>query len=124
MAEKYLQSLNLPVEVLSCGIATFEESELSALTKTVLENYGIFLPFHTIKQISYDMVSWADIIFVMERYQEDRILYLFPEVADKLYLLSQYAGLEEEILDPYGGSIEAYESCFMKIKESIDKIKW
>lgn len=125
MAEKYLQSLNLDIEVLSCGIAAFEGAEISALTKKVLKKFGISIPFHTIKQVSHDMVEWADIIFVMERYQEERLIALFPEVGGKIYLLGEYANLEEgEILDPYGGSIEAYESCFLKIKECIDRIKW
>lgn len=125
MAEKYLQSLNLPVEVLSCGIVALEGGELPPLTKRVLEAYFIFSTLHTIKQVSYDMVSWADIIFVMERHQEERLISLFPEIAGKVHLLSEYAGFKEpEILDPYGGSIEAYETCFVKIKECIDKIEW
>lgn len=125
MAEKYLQSLNLPVEVLSCGIAALEGCDLPPLTNKVLETFKIFSPFHTIKQVSYDIVSWADVIFVMERSQEERLINLFPEVAGKIHLLSEYAGLQEpEILDPYGGSIEAYETCFVKIRECIDKIEW
>jgi len=125
MAEKYLESLNVGVEVLSCGIAALEGYELPPLTQKVLEAQKISSPFHIIKQISRDMVEWADIIFVMERYQEERLIHLFPEAANKIHLLSEYAGFEEkEILDPYGGSIEAYETSFLKIKECIDRIEW
>ncbi len=125
IAEKYLQSLNLGLEVISCGIAALEGFDLPPLTIKVLEAQGIFSPFHTIKQISSDMAEWADMIFVMERQQEKRLISLFPEQISKIHLLGEYAGLKElEILDPFGGSIEAYETCFLKIKECIDKIEW
>ncbi|MEW6006680.1 MAG: low molecular weight protein arginine phosphatase [bacterium] len=125
MAEKYIQSLNLGVEALSCGISALEGLNLPPLTKRVLENYGIPVLFHTIKQISHDMVLWADIIFAMERYQEQRVISLFKEASGKIHLLGEYAKEEDpEIPDPFGASIEAYETCFLKIKGCIDKINW
>ncbi|MEW6680111.1 MAG: low molecular weight protein arginine phosphatase [bacterium] len=125
MAEKYIQSLNLGVETLSCGISALEGLDLPPLTKRVLENYGIPVACHVIRQISSDMVSWADIIFAMERYQEQRVISLFKEASGKIHLLSEYAKEEDpEIPDPFGGSIEAYETCFLKIKRCIDKIEW
>ncbi|MEW6103471.1 MAG: low molecular weight protein arginine phosphatase [bacterium] len=125
MAEKYLTSLNFGLEVLSCGISALEGFDLPHLTTKVLEDQGIPSSFHTIKQISHDMVLWADIIFTMEMYQKERIASLFPETSSKIHLLSEYAKEEDpEIPDPFGGSIEAYETCFLKIKRCIDKINW
>ncbi|HAW49500.1 TPA: low molecular weight protein arginine phosphatase [bacterium] len=126
LAQRYLESLNLGLEVTSCGIAAIEgHNNLPYFTEKVLEKQGLSAKLHFTKQVSGDLVKWADIIFVMEEYQAQRLVYLFPEVEGKVHLLAEYVGMDEkEILDPFGASYEAYETCFLKIKECIDKIEW
>jgi protein-tyrosine phosphatase len=122
MAEKYLAHRSPHIDVASAGIAALEGAEIPHLTEEVLNREGISASLHLIKQVSKDMMEWADIVFTMEHYQKERLIELYPEEREKVHLLGEYAGYGYEIPDPYGSSIEAYETCFSKIKECVDKI--
>ena len=61
----------------------------------------------------------------MERLHEKRILELAPEVKNRLFLLKEFAKIDDnnfDIADPIGKSIEFYENTFAIIKEAVERI--
>jgi len=42
---------------------------------------------HARKRITEELIEWAEIIFVMERYHEESLLYLSPEAEGKIVVL-------------------------------------
>lgn len=123
MAELYLKKAAPWVDVISCGLSPVLGMEVPKIVEDILNKEGLSAAAHLVKEVSEDVVNWADTILVMESYQKERLKLLYPSAKEKIYLLTEYANLSPaDIHDPFGGSREAYETGFAKIKECIDKL--
>ena len=130
MAEAYLKKLlekqkRTDVEVISAGIMILGGSGASTETREVLRNEGIDVGTHHSQRVTKEMVDRSDIILVMEAMHEDRVLQLAPEARNRLFLLKEFAKMNDsnlDISDPAGGSWEFYESTFQTIKDAVERI--
>ncbi|MBU4346835.1 MAG: threonylcarbamoyl-AMP synthase [Candidatus Omnitrophica bacterium] len=113
------------IEVLSAGIMMLDGLGASEQTEKILEREGIDVSMHHSQGVSQKMIKEADIILVMERSQEARILEISPEVKNRLFLLKEFAKIRDndlDIADPIGKSAEFYEQVFGIIKEAVEKV--
>ncbi|MDD5409707.1 MAG: L-threonylcarbamoyladenylate synthase [Candidatus Omnitrophica bacterium] len=130
MAEAYLKKLlekqkRNDVEVISAGIMILAGLGASAETREVLKNEGIDVSGHRSQRLTKEMVDRSDIILVMEAMHEKRVLQLAPEAKNRLFLLKEFARMDDndlDILDPIGGSPEFYEKTFHTIKDAVERI--
>ena len=130
MAEAYLKKLlekqkRNDVEVISAGIMILAGLGASTETREVLKNEGIDVGSHRSQRVTKEMVGRSDIILVMESMHENRILQLAPEVGNRLFLLKEFAKMDDsnlDIVDPIGGSLEFYENTFHTIKDAVERI--
>jgi len=130
MAEAYLKKLlnqagRSDVEVSSAGVMALDASGASALTKEVLKKEGINVNNHYAHNVTLDEARKADLILVMEDIHEEKILQLFPEIKNRLFLLKEFAKISDSnlnIVDPAGGSLVFYEDTFNIIKDSVERI--
>ena len=87
---------------------------------------GLDISLHRSRHIDRDLADWADVILVMEHEHKHYVLERFPHARQKVHLLTEFAGEEGEVADPFGSGIEAYGQCASRIasllKESIAKI--
>jgi protein-tyrosine-phosphatase len=61
----------------------------------------------------------------MEDIHQHKILELAPEAGNRLFLLKEFAKINDgslNILDPMGNSLEFYEDVFVTIKEAVERI--
>jgi len=129
MAEAYLKKLlekqkRTDVEVISAGIMV---AGLGASTETqeVLKIEGIDVASHRSQRVTKEMVDRSDIILAMEAMHESRILQFAPEVENRLFLLKEFAKMDDnnlDINDPAGGSREFYEDTFQTIKDAVERM--
>ena len=49
------------------------------------------------------------------------LLRQFPEMSDKIVTLGEWAGTNEDVADPFGGTQEEYDACAAQIKELLTK---
>jgi len=126
LLEKRLRDLGRPdIEVLSAGVMKAAGLGATEETKALLKAEGIDASGHRSQQITREMVKKSDIILVMERLHEERILQLFPEVKNRLFLLKEFAKIRDDsldIADPIGRQMEFYQNTFVTIKEAIERI--
>ncbi len=126
LLKKKLQELNRQdVEVSSSGI--MQSGGLSASYETVelLRREGIDMSAHRSRPTSVDMLNKADLILVMEKIHEDRILQSAPWVSKRLFLLKEFARVDNgnlDIPDPMGRPAEFYARTLEVIKEAVDKV--
>jgi protein-tyrosine phosphatase len=60
-------------------------------------------------------------ILVMEWRQRRRMLKLYPQARQKVFLLRQfYDQSVREVADPYSGTLEDFQTCFSMIKQACD----
>ena len=117
MAEYYFNSKNLVgITAESCGLRAEPGGFMSANAKKVLESNGILANGHISRQIDAKLAKEADIIYGITKHHEARLKEEFPDFKEKI------SSMPEDVGDPYGGSLEAYEECFGKIKKSVDII--
>jgi protein-tyrosine-phosphatase len=71
------------------------------------------------------MIKKSDIILVMEKMHEEKILAMVPEAKTKLFLLKEFAKIEDGLLDiqdPIGRLLEFHEYTFSIIKQAVERI--
>jgi len=112
------------VKVSSAGIAALLSYGIYGVLEKVLKEEGIDVTNHKPTQVTSDMVRDADLILVMERRQKEAILEMAPEVANRMFLLKEFAGEKEnlDIPDPIGQPEEVYRKRLEEIKEYLLKI--
>lgn len=126
MAEALLRTkvefLGLPIEVRSAGIFALDGDRASRGAVEVMKNIKS-LGSHRASTLDLELMKWADLILVMTQSQLFRILEIYPESTDKVYLLKSYALDQDiDIEDPYGGPVSLYKRVRDELNEAIDSI--
>ncbi|MBC7353179.1 MAG: hypothetical protein H5U08_12530, partial [Thermogutta sp.] len=82
----------------------------------VLKQRGINLEGHMSQQLTDSLVRDADRIFTMTRALKEAILARWPDTADRIDCLDPRG---QDIADPFGGPLQAYEACAKLIEEAL-----
>lgn len=135
--EKRLKQENRDdIEVLSAGILGISNLGVSPQTQQVLQREDIDVEGHRSRKIDSLMIGKTDIVLVMEKMHEEKILELVPQAKTKLFLLKEFvcfrandfgpaAGVKDaslDIEDPIGRPVEFHEYVFSTIKEAINRV--
>jgi tRNA threonylcarbamoyl adenosine modification protein (Sua5/YciO/YrdC/YwlC family) len=113
------------IEVLSASIMMFDGLGPTEPTKELLIREGIDILSHRSQRVTKEMIKRSDIILVMEKFHAERILQLVPEAKNRLFLLKEFAKMNDnslDIPDPIAKSIDFYEQIFGIIKEAIERM--
>lgn len=108
--------------VSSAGIYAYEGDPANTMAVDVLKNeFGINLSSHRSRILDIDDVRQAWLILVMTEHHKNMILNVYPESADKIYTLKDYAQMEgdPDISDPYGGDYDMYKECAYEIESVL-----
>ncbi|MDD4938902.1 MAG: L-threonylcarbamoyladenylate synthase [Candidatus Omnitrophica bacterium] len=127
LLEKALKEKNRgDVEVLSAGIMMLEGLGATDEVRALLEQEGIDVSGHRSKRVTRNMVRSSDLILVMEKLHERRILEMAPEAKNRVFLLKEFAKIDTgnglDIPDPIGRPYEFYAQTLNVIKEAIERI--
>jgi protein-tyrosine phosphatase len=57
----------------------------------------------------------------MERSHKEALSVEFPDLAKRIYLLSEMAGATHDVHDPYGGSIADYRDTARELESLLEK---
>jgi tRNA threonylcarbamoyl adenosine modification protein (Sua5/YciO/YrdC/YwlC family) len=114
------------IEVLSAGLMMMGGLSATEETKKILEEEEkIDVSGHRSQRITQDMVRKADLILVMEKLHEQRILEFAPDVKNRLFLLKEFAKINNnnfDIVDPIAKSMDFYMQTFSIIKEAVERV--
>ncbi|ASV68009.1 low molecular weight protein arginine phosphatase [Cytobacillus sp. FSL W7-1323] len=124
MAEAILRHIDIPdVKVKSAGIFASQGGPASAYTSQVLKEEGISIN-HQSAQLNEELIQWATHILVMTNGHKHAILSHFPNAMGKVFLIKEFAydGKQEDIIDPFGGTLQQYKETYNELHGSIKKI--
>jgi glycine hydroxymethyltransferase len=109
------------LRVLSAGVSTYSGQPPSAHAVEVLAELGVDISQHRSRPLSEKLVDEADWIIAMTRSHLDSIIYLFPRVAEKVYLLREFepGASSLDVADPIGMGLEAYRSAREIIRNGL-----
>src|SRR5256714_199083 len=110
-------------KVLSAGVGAVEGLAPSEYAVKALRELGIDISRQRSRMLSGEIVNQADYIFGMTHSHVDAITMLYPQAAEKTFLLREFDetldSYENDISDPIGGSYEVYRACRDQIEQGI-----
>ena len=110
-------------EVLSRGILVSFPEPLNQKTEAVMISNGIEVTDFSSQQFSDEDVDEDTIIFTMEETQRQKLMDTYESATEEnTFVVSEFAGDELEIMDPYGGTLQTYGICFESLKATLEKV--
>lgn len=122
MAEAIFNSLNNieGVSAASAGVNAVSGSITSRNSAAVvMENLNVDIKSRKAVQLTSELIAEADLILTMTSYISSIIKRSYEECSNKVFPLCEYVDVQGDITDPYGGSMEIYNSTFNELKEYI-----
>lgn len=105
-------------EAESAGIYA-DGSSVSKNTATVLSEIGIDVTGKMSRQINRNMISSADLILTMSPAHKSVLSSL---CGDKIYTINEFADVQGEVPDPFGGDVSVYRDCRDLIFDLVKKV--
>ena len=109
--------------VLSAGLGAVDGQPPSTFAIQAMRELGIDISQQRSRMLTAEVVRQADFIFGMTHNHVDTVTLLYPQVADKTFLLREFDETldpyEKDISDPIGGSYEVYINCRDQIEQGI-----
>ncbi len=111
------------VKVMSAGVGAVDGQLASDHAVRALREIGLDISQHRSSHLTAKMVAEAEYIFGMTHSHVDAITLLYPQAAEKTFLLREFDdtldAYENDISDPIGGSLEVYRNCRDQIEQGI-----
>lgn len=109
--------------VMSAGLGAMDGQPPSAHAVDAVKELGIDIAGQRSRMLTPELVAQADYIFGMTHSHVDTVLLLYPQAAEKTFLLREFDDtldpFEKDISDPIGGSYEIYVNCRDQIEQGI-----
>ena len=109
------------VDVSSVGTGAWEGEPASEYSVEVAARDGIDLKAHRSRRATPALLRQADLVLVMERSHLEAVRNLGAD-SGRTFVISEWPVPGEPDLtvsDPFGGSIEAYEECWRRIRRHV-----
>ncbi len=104
----------------SAGTWALEEQGASGHVLTVMAERGLDLSRHRARTVTRGMLAEADVVIVMTRNHREALAAEFPGFRRKIHLMSELAGKQYDIADPYGSKLSDYATCAGELERLID----
>ncbi|MCU6761850.1 Low molecular weight protein-tyrosine-phosphatase wzb [uncultured Roseburia sp.] len=115
------QLLSHPVQIDARGLVVLFPEPLNQKAEAVMISNGIKLENYRSSQLEGEDFSEETLILAMDSEIREKLLTLFPDAVN-VYVLSEAAGDELEVMDPYGGDLMTYGLCFESMGRTIKKL--
>jgi glycine hydroxymethyltransferase len=110
-------------KVLSAGVGAVDGLPPSEYAVRALRELGIDISKQRSRMLTAELVNDADYVFGMTHSHVDAITLLYPQAAEKTFLLREFdetlESYENDISDPIGGSYDVYLNCRDQIEQGI-----
>ena len=132
MAEGLLRKMaadsGLSLEVLSAGLAAFPGVPVAPEAVEAGKEKGFDLTGHQSQPLSKPLVLDSDLILTMTLKHKEMITKKMPDLAAKVFTLSELAGQgTADVEDPVGQPLDAYRKALDQVegylRRSLDRLK-
>ncbi len=106
------------VEVASAGVAACVGKPPPEPVISLMDTRGLDVSGHRARQLSIELASPCDLILVMEVAQQRFIENYWHDLKGRVRRLGEWR--DEDVLDPFGQSDEAYATCLSRIEACLD----
>ena len=85
-------------------------------TIKVVRERGVRLEDHLSRPLTGEMLTEFNLILVMEKNHKEALRMAFPELAPRIYLLTEMVDRYEDIVDPIGGTQADFEETASEVE--------
>ncbi|MGN0349388.1 MAG: phosphotyrosine protein phosphatase [Roseburia sp.] len=115
--------LKRPVEILPRGLVVLFPEPLNQKAEAVMISNGINLEGYTSTPLTEEDFTEDTLVLTMERTQLCKILEKYENAnPENVFVLTELVGEELEIINPYGGTLQAYGLCYETLKKTVRKL--
>jgi protein-tyrosine phosphatase len=107
------------VQVRSVGIAASAGAPASNHAIFVAEEWGTSLREHRSRPVDDKILSTTHLLLGMTRSHCSALRGLIGSDGPELMTLAELAGVDEEVRDPFGGSLDDYQATFEQLTRLI-----
>lgn len=125
MAAGILAEYNLKrqIEIDARGLVSLFPEPMNQKAEAVMISNGINMEGFASTQLSENDFTEDTLVLVMERAHLDKVLGTYKNAnQEHTHVLTELVGDELEIIDPYGGTLQAYGLCYETLRKSILKL--
>lgn len=122
MAEVIFKNLSydMELEVRSRGIVVLFPEPSNPKAELVLKNHNMDLDEHMTTQLSKEDIDNKTLVLTMTEAQKVKVIEEYG-FEGQVYSIKQFVDEEGDVIDPYGGDLMDYESCFGELSRLIKK---
>ena len=120
MAEAILQQIFLLEDILitSKGLVVLFPEPINPKAEAVLVSHSLSMKDHVSEQLTEDDFDDRTLILTMNESQRDQLLK-DHEHAKNVFSIASYIQADEDIHDPYGGSLADYNHVYEELKAYV-----
>jgi len=113
------------VAIASAGVAATDGSPATESAVAAGQRHGLDVGAHRAQRASAELLEQADLVLALDVAELEAVRRLQGGVASRSHLITELgAGARSGagVPDPFGGSPEAYEECWRRIAEHVERI--
>lgn len=112
---------NVDWRIESAGTWALEGTPATPHAITALKERGYDLDGHRSRLVNLQLLQPFALILTMERGHKEALRIEFPEIASRVYLLSEMIGKVFNIDDPVGSPLKEYRATAQEIDQILDQ---
>lgn len=107
----------------SAGICALDGAPASEQAQKVMLEQGLSLTEHKATPLDSEIQQDADLLLTMTVAHRNQVQSLYPAIKENVYTLLEYAfGQEQDVYDPFGGSVEIYRQTAKQISSALKEV--
>ena len=103
----------------SAGVSAFDGEQATNNTRLVAAERELDLSAHRSKLTSRAVVEPFSLVLVMEERHRLMLREAFPDLSDRIYLLTEMIGRTEDVHDPIGTDIANYRAMAEEVNTAL-----
>ena len=126
MMKKLAKDNNLNLDICSCGIYAEDGDYATYNAVEAAKYYNVNIEEHRATNIRRSRINEMDIILCATESHKQSVLYMYPELKEKVFTMKEYAELDKngqnmDIKDPWGYDMNVYQNCAEEIEKCLIK---
>ena len=88
---------------------------------TILARYGIDARRHRTREVTRPLLERSNLVLCLASNHKEALRAEFPDLAERIYLLSEMAGETADVEDPIGGPMIEFEAVAREIDDYLTR---
>lgn len=105
----------------SAGTWAIDGQPAAAGTQSALQERGLDVSQHLSRTVTTEMLLSFNLILTMERGQKEALMAEFPQIARRVFMLSEMVSEIYDIEDPVGGSLADFRATLGEIDDILTR---